>query len=133
MSIYQAVRSRIGTGRKRRFGVAGLINLVVCNGFLQALLAANTPVAISTLLAQIVNGLLGYLTYGKYAFRASIRDLEAAKKYTALAGLLWIGNWSGISALQNLGTPKSLGSIAMILPLAATSFIVQRKWVFRKP
>ena len=133
MSIYQAVRSRIGTGRKRRFGIAGLINLVVSNGFLQALLAANTPVAISTLATQILNGLFGYLTYGKYAFRASIRDPRSAARYSALAGLLWIENWSGIRALHSLGTPKSLGAIVMILPLAAMSYIVQRKWVFRKP
>ncbi len=113
--------------------MAGLINLVVSNGFLQALLAANTPVAISTLATQILNGLFGYLTYGKYAFRASIRDLRSAARYTALAGLLWIANWGGIRALQSLGTPKSLGAIAMILPLAAISYIVQRKWVFRKP
>ena len=80
MSIYQAVRPRIGTGRKRRFGMAGLINLVVSNSFLQALLAANTPVAISTLATQIFNGLLGYVTYGKYAFRATVRDPESATR-----------------------------------------------------
>ena len=132
MSIYKVIRSRIGTGRKRRFGIAGLINLMVSNGFLQALLAANAPVAISTLATQILNGLLGYLTYGKYAFKASVRDLNSATRYTGLAGLLWIANWSGIKALESLGTPKSLGAIVMILPLAATSYIVQRKWVFRK-
>lgn len=113
--------------------MAGLINLVVSNGFLQALLAANTPVAISTLATQIFNGLLGYLTYGKYAFRASVGEPGPATRYTALVGLLWIANWGGIRALQSLGTPKSFGAIAMILPLAVISYIVQCKWVFRKP
>ena len=112
--------------------MAGLINLLVSNGFLQALLAANAPVVISTLATQIFNGLFGYLTYGKYAFRASVLDMDSATRYSALTGLLWIVNWSGISALQSLDAPKSIGAIAMILPLASLSYIIQRKWVFRR-
>lgn len=133
MSIFQPVRLRIGSGKKRRFGLAGLINLTVCNGILQVLLASNAPVGASTLTTQILNGLLGYLSYGKYAFKASVRNLDTATRYATLSCLLWIANWSGIGALQNLGTPKSLGAIAMILPLAATSYLIQHKWVFRKP
>jgi hypothetical protein len=133
MIIYQTISAGSGTGRKRRFGAAGLLSLAVCNGFLQALLAANVPVAASTLATQILNGFLGYLTYGKYAFIASIRNFDSAWKYTAMACLLWITNWSGIRAMQGFGAPKYLGAIAMILPLAAISYIIQRTWVFRKP
>lgn len=133
MMISKAIKFRSGTGRKRRFGIAGLVNLAVSNGFLQALLAANVPVAISTLATQVLNGVLGYLTYSKYTFKAPIRDLSSATKYTTLACLLWIMNWSGIRAIQGIGAPKSLGAIAMILPLAAASYIIQRNWVFRKP
>jgi putative flippase GtrA len=133
VTIYQAIKADSGTGRKRRFGAAGLLNLAVSNGFLQALLASNVPVGISALATQILNSTLGYLTYGKYAFRAPIRNSNSAAKYSALAGFLWIMNWGGITAIQSCGAPKSLGAIAMILPLATTSYLAQRKWVFKKP
>jgi len=133
MIAYQSARSMCSAGRKHRFGAAGIANLAVSNGFLQALLAANVPIAISTLATQLLNALIGYLTYGKYVFRARIRDFNSATRYTALASLLWVFNWVGIVAMQSSGVSKSLAAIAMVPPLAVTSYIIQRKWVFRKP
>lgn len=127
--------SRIGksNGEKRRFGAAGITNAAASNLVLQALLAMQVPIAISTLLAQAFNTCFGYISYGKYAFKASVRDHRAAIRYGTMACLLWFTNWGGIKTMETTGISKSTGALIMILPLAIVSFTIQQRWVFRKP
>ena len=49
------------TGRKRRFGLAGIGNVIATNLLLQAMLATNLfSTGLSTLASQLFNGLVGY-------------------------------------------------------------------------
>ena len=49
------------SGRKRRFGAAGLLNVAITNLVLQALLASSAvSVIMATLASQALNTVLGY-------------------------------------------------------------------------
>jgi len=49
-----------GTGRKRRFGFAGLLNVAITNLVLQCLLASTTvSTLLATLIGQAINTALG--------------------------------------------------------------------------
>ena len=58
-------------GQKRRFGAAGLLNVLITNAVLQMLLVSNlVSVAVATLISQVINASLGYAIYGKLVFKA---------------------------------------------------------------
>ena len=120
-------------GRKRRFGLAGIANLVASNVFLQALLALSLPIAFATFFAQAFNALIGYFTYGRIAFNAPIGNLCFARRYAALASFLWVANWGGIKTFQVIGVSRAVGAVVMVAPLAMLSYIIQLKWVFKRP
>jgi putative flippase GtrA len=121
-------------GRKRRFGVAGLINVAITNIVLQALLASTTvSIVAATLTSQAVNTLLGYLIYGKVVFQAKgLRNHRPALKYLGLMTLIWLLNSAMIEAGTNLGVPRNITAAGMIPVLAVVSYTGQKNWVFKK-
>jgi hypothetical protein len=129
--IYRSLRHPTG-GTKRRFGVAGLSNILLTNGALQLLLHHHTPVMTATLIAQIFNGVYGYVSYGKIAFRSSLFNASTLARYSLMATGLWLSNWAGIQLFVQQGIPKSVGALLMIPLLALSSFVVQSVWVFAK-
>lgn len=129
--IYRSLRHPTG-GTKRRFGVAGLSNVLLTNGALQLLLHHHVPVITATLLAQIFNGVYGYVSYGKIAFRSSLLKASTLGRYSLLATGLWLSNWAGIQLFVQQGIPKSVGALLMVPLLAISSFVVQSVWVFAK-
>ena len=77
-------------GQKRRFGVAGIINVFITNAALQALLASNLAnVAVATLISQAINTILGYAIYGKLVFGA-----KGSKTKKACHSLLVANDWN---------------------------------------
>ncbi len=121
-------------GRKRRFGVAGVINVAITNLVLQFLLASDLfSVLLATLLSQAVNTTLGYLIYGKLVFRAEgLRHHRPALKYLCLMTGIWLLNSGLIEAGQNGGISRNLTAAALIPGLAVVSYIAQKSWVFRR-
>jgi hypothetical protein len=129
--IYRSLRHPSG-GTKRRFGAAGLSNVLLTNGALQLLLHHHVPVITATLIAQIFNGIYGYISYGKIAFRSSLLKASTLGRYSLLATGLWLSNWAGIQLFVQHGIPKSVGALLMVPLLAISSFVVQSVWVFAK-
>jgi hypothetical protein len=129
--IYRSLRHPTG-GTKRRFGVAGLSNILLTNGALQLMLHHHVPVMTATLVAQIFNGVYGYISYGKIAFRSSLLNGTTLARYSLMATGLWLSNWAGIQLFVQQGIPKSVGALLMIPLLAISSFVVQSAWVFAK-
>ena len=121
-------------GQKRRFGIAGIANVATTNIVLQAMLASNLfSTSFCTLASQLLNGALGYLIYGKLVFKAEgLRNHKPVIKYILLSLAMWALNTAGIEAGTTSGLSKNISALAMIAPLAITSFIIQKSWVFQR-
>lgn len=122
----------MSNGRKRRFGSAGIANLIITNLVLQALLLVPAiPAAICTLASQAVNGSLGYAIYRGWVFEArSTAHLHSLPRYLALLGALWLANYALISAGSLLEIPRNLMALLVVPLLALGSYLIQKNWVF---
>jgi putative flippase GtrA len=121
-------------GRKRRFGLAGIINVAITNLVLQLLLASNlVSILLATLISQGVNTTLGYLIYGKLVFRAEgLRHHRRALKYLSLMIAIWLLNSGLIEAGESAGISRNLSAAAMVPVLAVISYAAQKNWIFRQ-
>jgi len=128
------VESNKPKGQKRRFGVAGIINVIITNAALQTLLASNlASVAVATLISQSINTILGYAIYGKLVFGAKgLRGKEPVIRYGVLMITMWLLNAAGIELGTTLSLSKNSAAILMVPCLAVLSYISQKYWVFRK-
>ena len=118
---------------KRKFLVAGILNLLLTNFFLQTLLILDLfNISISTLFSQIVNMVIGYLIYSKFIFKLkNVRNINFVKKYLMLMIFLWLINAFGIKAGSYLGISTSFSALILIPILAILSFLGQKFWVFK--
>ena len=121
-------------GQKRRFGAAGLCNVLVTNLVLQMLLASNSvSVLAATLISQAVNTSFGYTIYGKVVFQAQgLRNQRPIIRYLALMTAMWLLNTAGIDIGTTLGISKNIAAAALIPCLAALSYSAQKYWVFKQ-
>ena len=121
-------------GQKRRFGVAGIINVLITNAALQALLASNLAnVAVATLISQSINTIIGYIIYGKLVFGAKgLRQRDPVIRYGLLMIAMWLLNTIGIELGSVLSLSKNAAAIVMVPCLAVLSYSAQKYWVFRK-
>ena len=121
-------------GQKRRFGAAGLLNVLITNAVLQFLLASNlVAVAVATLISQAINTCLGYAIYGKLVFRAKgMRHHRPLLRYLLLMTAMWLLNAAGIETGESFGIQRNLAAAALIPCLAVISFAAQKYWVFRQ-
>ena len=127
------MKSKKRSGQKRRFGLAGITNVILTNAVLQALLASNVVnIAVATLTSQAVNTIFGYTIYGKLVFRAQgLRQKKQVIQYTLLMTAMWILNTGGIELGATANISKNIAALAMVPILAVLSYIAQKNWVFR--
>ena len=120
--------------QKRRFGVAGIINVLITNAALQSLLASNlASIAVATLISQSINTILGYAIYGKLVFGAKgLREREPIIRYGVLMIAMWLLNATGIELGAAVSLSKNAAAIVMVPCLAVLSYSAQKYWVFRK-
>ena len=120
-------------GQKRRFGAAGIVNVLLTNLVLQVLLASSiVSVTAATLISQLINTCLGYAIYGKIVFKAQgLRHHRPLLRYILLMTAMWLLNTVGIEFGATVGLNKNLAAAGLIPCLAVLSFIAQKYWVFR--
>ena len=120
-------------GQKRRFGAAGVANVLITNLVLQALLASSmVGVTAATLISQLINTCLGYAIYGKMVFKAEgLRHHRPLLSYLLLMTGMWLLNAAGIAGGEAWGINKNLAAAGLIPCLAVLSFCGQKYWVFR--
>ena len=116
-------------GRKRRFLLFGVVNVLITNGALLVLLPLVT-IGLATFLSQLLNVVLGYWLYGKQVFRVKRFAWRSAGAYGGLAVTIWLLNWLGIRGLTGAGLARGWAAVAMIPLLAALSYGVQKTLVF---
>lgn len=119
-------------GRKRRFGIAGLVNILLTNLILQVLLLIPAlPASVCTLISQAWNGAMGYIIYGKWVFRASgLREGRSVLRYSLTQGLLWFLNWGIISVGVSAGVNRNITALLGVPILAVISYTIQKYWIF---
>ena len=117
-------------GRKRRFLLFGVVNVLLTNGALLVLLHLVT-IGLATFLSQLLNVVLGYWLYGKQVFRVKRFAWRSAGAYGGLAVTIWLLNWQGIRLLTGAGLARSWAALGMVPLLAALSYGVQKTLVFR--
>ena len=117
-------------GRKRRFLIFGLINLIITIFFLQLFLLI-LPIFFSTLLSQAINILIGFVVYGKKVFKVKRLKKENASKYIFLAIFLWLTNWYGIIFLLNFLLNRYICALIMVPIQVLISYCGQRFYVFK--
>ena len=118
-----------GTGRKRRFLLFGIVNVLITNFLLQLALLLM-PIPLATLLSQTVNVSLGFVLYGRYVFRVQRLRKRSAWRYLLLAVLMWWTNWLGIELFAGLGVTQNFAAALMVPFLAALSYLAQKRVVF---
>ena len=118
---------------KRKFLLAGLINVLITNIFLQIFLFSNLfNITISTFLSQFINMSLGYVIYSKFIFNVEkIIKFNFLIKYLLLMLFLWLVNNYGIKFISTLGISNNLSAFFLVPVLAIISFIIQKLWVFK--
>ena len=126
--------SRKPKGQKRRFGIAGIINVLITNAALQSLLATNiVSIVFATLISQSINTILGYAIYGKLVFGAKgLRQSKPVTRYILLMIGMWILNTVGIELGSAINLSKNVAAVLMVPCLAVLSYISQKNWVFKK-
>ena len=131
---YQFLKPTNPFGYKRRFFVAGVANIFLTNLLLQLLLFSGLiSLGGCTFISQLFNGMFGYMIYGKFVFASqALRTFSKPVRYLGLMTSLWLLNWTGIYVLQGLNVSKNAGGLLMIIPLAAYSYTLQRRWVFKQ-
>ncbi len=120
-------------GQKRRFLIAGLINVIVSNFILQVLLYLQLlSAAASTLVYQTIVGFVGYIIYGKFVFNSSgLVSVRLSAKFLILNLLLWGMNWLGLEIAGIFAINQNLAALLLIAPLACCSYVLQKLYVFK--
>ena len=123
------------SGRKRRFAIAGIINIVGTNILLQLLLSSHSiSLSIATLASQVFNGFAGFLLYGKWVFRhQNLSQWQKPASYFTLMIILWTINTLSIYVLNrtSIVPNRNMAALAMVAPLAMISYSVQKVLVFK--
>ena len=121
------------TGLKLVFALTGAVNALATNLTLQLLLLLCLPAGVCTLFSQLVNGSLGYFLYSTWVFRfTTLRNRQSALRYGSLQVTLWILNWILILSGLSIGLNRNIAAALSITPLAAISYLIQKRWVFKK-
>ena len=119
---------------KRKFLVAGILNVLITKLFLQFFLAANLfNVTISTFLSQLINMTFGYALYGKFIFQVNnVKNVNFIRKYFLLMISIWIFNAIGINCGSLFNFSNNISAILMMPFLALLSYLGQKLWVFKQ-
>ena len=118
---------------KRKFLLAGILNVFLTNLSLQIFLLLNLfSISISTFLSQLINMTFGYVIYSKFIFKVKkFENTKFIKKYILLMAFLWISNFLGIKIGGLFGINPNQSALLMIPCLAVMSFLMQKLWVFK--
>jgi len=117
-------------GEKRLFLSFGIFNFLITTFVLQVLLLL-IPTILATVIAQLVNLILGYYLYGEKVFKFRRLSKFIFFKYLFLAFILWILNFGLIQYFFYEGFNKNITAILIIPIMVLISYLSQKYFVFR--
>ena len=118
---------------KRKFLLAGILNVLLTNVFLQTFLFLDLfGISISTFLSQLINMTIGYAVYSNFIFKVkNSKNIKFIKKYFLMMMILWLSNWYLIKVLIIIGFSSNFSAFTLIPFLAVISYLIQKLWVFK--
>ena len=117
--------------KKRLFIFYGLINVLITNFILQAILFI-IPVIFATLISQLFNFLFGFYFYSKKVFKVNLLNNSQVFKYLIMHIFLWKINWFLIEFISSDNLSKNISSLLVIPPLACASYLCQKLFIFNE-
>ena len=136
MSFFNSYKKKFQSRNKekRKFLIAGIINVLITNLFLQIFLISNSiNISLATFFSQLINMSFGYIIYSKFIFKINIiKKSKFILKYATLMTSLWILNTFGIKLGTLFGFSENLSAFLIIPILASISYLIQKFWVFKK-
>ncbi len=131
MQKTEKVRTRIRTFLKIklvRFLLVGVMNAVFGYGCFAGFLYLGLHYSMALLLATILGVLFNFKSIGTLVFGSKKNRLifRFVAGYTVVYG----ANVAGIAALTLLGATPYLAGIALIVPMALLSFVINNRYIF---
>jgi len=118
--------SPIPSRRWLRFLLAGAGNTLISQGAL-VLLLGWWPVGSATLASQGLHAFCGYCSSRLGVFQRQGKPWA----YAAVVIMSWLVQWQALRLMLGVGLGKTVAVALLVAPLAALSYLLQRKLVFR--
>jgi putative flippase GtrA len=115
--------------RPLRFVLAGVVNTGFSYGVYALALWAGLALAWSSLLSLVAGLAIGYLTQGRFVFRAP--SAGSLARYVLGWACLFGVHYGVVSGLMRVGVHPLAGALVALVVIASLSYFVLRDLVFR--
>ena len=112
-----------------RFVLAGVVNTGFSYGVYAMALWAGLALAWSSLLSLLAGLAIGYLTQGRFVFRAP--SAGSLVRYLLGWAVLYGVHYGVVSGLMRLGVHPLAGALVALVVIASLSYFVLRDLVFK--
>ncbi|QGQ98464.1 GtrA family protein [Paenibacillus psychroresistens] len=113
-----------------RFLIVGGINTIFGYGLFAFFIYLNLHYSVASLLSTILGVLFNFKTTGKLVFNSS--DNRLIVRFFAVYGMVYLVNVGLLKGFQLIGLNVYIAGAILVLPLAILSFLLNRKFVFKK-
>ncbi len=112
-----------------RFGLVGLLNAAFGYAVFALLLRLGAWSSLALVLAAMAGTAFNFQTSRRLVFRSPGHIARFVGVYAAILAL----NWSVLQILRSQGLSDLVAQALLTLPIAALSFVCQRRFVFTSP
>jgi putative flippase GtrA len=111
-----------------RFLAVGALNTAFGYGVFALCVLAGLHYTVAALVANVLGILFNFRTYGALVFASHDRSLLA--RFFGAYAVNYVAGIAAIALLKRVGVPVLVTSAITLLPLAALSYWLNRRWVF---
>lgn len=120
----------LGTSQPFRFLVAGAANTLFGLGVYAGCILMALPTWLALLVGIVAGIAFNFVSFGAYAFRdLSMRRLP---RFVAAYCVIYLVNVLALDALRELVPDPIWGQVLLTIPMAALSYVLMSRFVFRK-
>jgi putative flippase GtrA len=113
-----------------RFLFVGGINTLFGYGLFAFFIYLHLHYSVASLLSTVLGVLFNFKTTGKLVFKSS--DNRLIVRFFAVYGMVYVVNILFLKGFKWLGLNFYIAGAILVLPLAILSYILNRRFVFRK-
>ncbi|WP_354004863.1 GtrA family protein [Ramlibacter albus] len=128
MSASAGLVRRLAQNRVARFIVVGGVNTVFGYGCFWLLLYVGLHYSMALLIGTVLGVLFNFKTTGTLVFGS--HDNRLIFRFVGSYVFTYFCNLAGLRVLVGAGFSPQVGGLLLILPMAAVSFVILRRFVF---